>query len=216
MAKTTAPLLSFGGSGQIAKTQVYSSWKGIQYARRYVIPANPNTANQQITRNVFKFTSALIKLATPGLSEVWTAFAKGKPLTSRNAFMSANIKALRGQSESTDMVFSNGANGGLVAAGLACAVSGKVITATITAPTLPDGWTIVSAVAVANLQQNPEAYTDPNTYEGDDTSTPYAPTITVVNSGTYVVGAWFKFNAGTVDAPIYKYGASISTTAVVA
>lgn len=50
MAKTTAPLLSLDASGQIAKTLVASKWKGRQYMRRYVIPANPQTTAQTAQR----------------------------------------------------------------------------------------------------------------------------------------------------------------------
>lgn len=210
MAKTTAPLLSFGGSGQIGKTQVYSKWKGVSYARRYVIPANPNSTDQQLTRNVFKFASATIKLATPAIVEVWTAFAKGKPLTQRNAFMSANIKALRSMTDNDDAVFSNGANGGIVAAGIATAVAGKVITVTLTAPALPAGWSIIEAAAVAQLEQDPQTYTDARTYEATDSSSPYAPAITVQDAGVHVVSGWFKFDKGDGT---FAYGAGVNTTA---
>lgn len=50
MAKVTAPLFSLSASGQIAKTLVYMTWKGIDDVRQYVIPANPNTAGQQAQR----------------------------------------------------------------------------------------------------------------------------------------------------------------------
>lgn len=215
MAKTTAPLLSFGGSGQIGKTQVYSKWKGVNYARRYVIPANPNSSGQQLTRNTFKYLSAYIKLAGTNQIEVWTAFAKGRPLTLQNAFLQANIGVLRALSENTDMVLSKGANGGIAADAISTSVATDTITVTLTAPTLPTGWAIVQAVAVATLQQDPQSYTDPTSVEGTDTSTPYAVDLTVSGAGTWVVGGWFKYNAGTSDAPIYKYGPAISTTAVV-
>jgi len=53
MPKTTAPLLSFDARGQIAHTQVYSSWRGRPYVRRYSVGTNPNTSDQQLTRNAF-------------------------------------------------------------------------------------------------------------------------------------------------------------------
>lgn len=53
MAKLKAPLLSLGASGQLAKTLVASSWKGIKYMREYVVPSNPNTAAQQAQRTTF-------------------------------------------------------------------------------------------------------------------------------------------------------------------
>ena len=53
VAKLTAPLFSLKASGQLAKTLVYMNWKGIEDVRQYVIPANPNTANQQTQRGYF-------------------------------------------------------------------------------------------------------------------------------------------------------------------
>ena len=50
MAKVTGPLFSLSASGQIAKTLVFMKWKGIADVRKYVIPANPNTAAQQAQR----------------------------------------------------------------------------------------------------------------------------------------------------------------------
>src|SRR3546814_4148752 len=63
MAKTTAPLLSFGADGQIAKTMVYSKWKGIPYVRRHVVPANPQTVAQQLTRTTFSKLREMWKIA---------------------------------------------------------------------------------------------------------------------------------------------------------
>lgn len=53
MAKVKGPLFSLSASGQIAKTLVFMSWKGIADVRKYVIPANPNTAGQQAQRGIF-------------------------------------------------------------------------------------------------------------------------------------------------------------------
>jgi len=50
MAKVKGPLFSLDARGQIAKTLVYMGWKGIADVRKYVIPANPNTAAQQTQR----------------------------------------------------------------------------------------------------------------------------------------------------------------------
>jgi len=59
MAKLTGPLLSFGAKGQIGKTLVTADWKGIKYARQYTIPANPQTAEQTLTRGTFAFLQTL-------------------------------------------------------------------------------------------------------------------------------------------------------------
>ena len=57
MAKPRAPLFGFGASGQLGKSLVYGNWKGIDVAREYVIPANPNSSAQSTQRG--KMTSAV-------------------------------------------------------------------------------------------------------------------------------------------------------------
>ena len=46
MSKLNTPLLSFTARGQIAKTLVFSSWKGIPTVRGYTVPTNPRTVAQ--------------------------------------------------------------------------------------------------------------------------------------------------------------------------
>lgn len=41
-------------SGKVGKSGVFATWKGRQYRRSYVIPANPKTPAQQAVRNNFK------------------------------------------------------------------------------------------------------------------------------------------------------------------
>jgi hypothetical protein len=67
MAKVKGPLFSLGASGQLAKTLVYMSWKGIDDVRSYVIPANPKTADQQQQRGYF--TAAINAFHVDGYSD---------------------------------------------------------------------------------------------------------------------------------------------------
>jgi hypothetical protein len=55
MARTTGPLFSLDASGSVAKTIVFSKWKGRSYVRRHAIPSNPNTPLQQGMRSVLKY-----------------------------------------------------------------------------------------------------------------------------------------------------------------
>jgi len=77
MAKVKGPLFSLAASGQIAKTLVYMSWKGIADVRKYVIPANPNTAGQQEQRGFF--STAVGQWHTDGFTAVdvaaWNLYA---------------------------------------------------------------------------------------------------------------------------------------------
>ncbi|GAH53386.1 unnamed protein product, partial [marine sediment metagenome] len=45
-------------SGQAGKAGVFAKWKGRQYRRKYVIPANPDTTMQKNVRN--HFTNAIV------------------------------------------------------------------------------------------------------------------------------------------------------------
>ncbi len=60
MAKLKAPLLSLGASGQIGKSIVFFPWKGLNAAREYVIPSNPNTTAQQTQRGYVTACVSLI------------------------------------------------------------------------------------------------------------------------------------------------------------
>jgi hypothetical protein len=51
MAKVTAPLMSLDASGTVAKTAVFSKWKGRNYVRLHVTPMNPNTTSQKVVRS---------------------------------------------------------------------------------------------------------------------------------------------------------------------
>lgn len=46
MAKVKGPLFSLEASGSVAKTVVYSKWKGRQYVRQHTIPLNPQSEKQ--------------------------------------------------------------------------------------------------------------------------------------------------------------------------
>lgn len=199
MSKTTAPLLSFGASGAIAKTQVYASWRGIKYARRYVVPSNPNSTSQQATRGVFSWLNGVWKLMNPAVQAAFTLFSKGRPFFNRNAWISQNLAVLRGTDGSPvtvldAIVTSPGANGGLAAAGIATASSGAgALAVTLTAPSLPDGWSIVKAHALAFKQGNAGEDTDyASFYQSDDTD-PYVPTFAGLPTATYVTSAFFEY-----------------------
>lgn len=50
MVKLTGPHFSITALGKFGKVTVYSIWKGIQYARMLVTPANPKTSGQADVR----------------------------------------------------------------------------------------------------------------------------------------------------------------------
>src|SRR5690625_4318284 len=113
MAKVTGPLLSLKAQGQIGKSQVYASWKGVPYARQLVIPSNPNSTGQQATRGVFASLMGLWKNLPTLAQAPWSSYATGKPLTDRNAFAKGNVSGMRGQTDRLKFAGSPGSNGGV-------------------------------------------------------------------------------------------------------
>lgn len=93
MAKLVAPLFSFSARGQLAKTLVYSGWKGIDDVRSYAVPANPRSSGQQTQRGYF--TESVDAWHNTGLTaddiEAWNRWANTlpRPQSGFNAFCAA-------------------------------------------------------------------------------------------------------------------------------
>ncbi len=157
MARTTAPLLGFDASGQIAKTMVYANWRGVKYARRYVIPGNPQTTAQQITRTTFATLREMWKLLGTDGRTPWTAFASGRPFLNLNAWIGENMRVVRGDALFTDFVGSPGARGGLPPVSVVASTGGASgeVDVTFVHPTIPTGWTINESVVVGFPDQDP-------------------------------------------------------------
>lgn len=158
MAKLTGPLLSFGARGQIGKALVTAKWRGIEYARQYVIPANPRTTKQQDNRTRFALLREMWKLSPALVRLPWDTFALGRPFLGLNKFVGENNRLLVGQSDMANMLTSPGARGGLppVAFSAATGTTPGTVDCTIVAPPqLPDRWTITQWVAAAVHDQDP-------------------------------------------------------------
>ncbi len=210
MSKTTAPLLSFGASGQIGKTLVYGTWKGRAYARRYIIPANPNSAEQQETRNTFKWLNAVYKFLPTAASEAWELYGQNSRFTARNGFIKQNLSNLRSEADLANFTFSPSAGGGLVAAGMVLTGGANQITVDITAPSLPTGWTIVEGVAAAIQNQDPQTGVLYDVTAGTDATSTYQVVLTGLEAATeYVVGGWFKFQKSSTE---FAYGQALMDT----
>ena len=212
MARVTAPLLSFGSSGQIGKSQVYSTWRGLAYARRHVIPANPQTSEQTKTRSVFSYLVALWKQGSTIMQAPWLANSVGQPYTDRNAFLKANITALRTGADLTAFVGSPGSAGGIGLDNVSAAGGVGTIDVTVVVPALPTGWTQVAAAAVAIVQGDPHLLTDFTSVSNEDTTDPFAPAFAGLAAGTYVVSAWAKYTRPDGKT---AYSPSKTTTVIV-
>jgi hypothetical protein len=210
MARTVAPLLSFSAAGQIAKTQVYSRWKGRPYVRRYAIPSNPRTTEQTLTRDTFKWLNAIWRYYPEAARAAWALYAVSRQFTDRNAFIKQNLPDLREEADLTNIIISPSALSGLAAAGMVLTAGANKITVALTAPLLPTGWTITSAHAAAIPQQDPQTGTNYSVGYAFDASAPYSFDITgLTTAQEYVVGGWFEFMR---DDGKTAYGPSIQDT----
>lgn len=211
MAKTTAPLLSFDAAGQIGNSLVFGSWKGRSYARRYVIPANPNTAEQQLTRGTFSWLNNVMKYMPAGAIAGWNAYANTNRFTARNGFIKLNLSNLREEADLANMIFSPSARGGVPPAAIGLTAGDDQITVDVTAPEVPEGWTIAAAHAIAIQEQDPQTGVLYTTTYGSDATSTYQIILTGLESAVeYRVGAWFSFNR---PDGLLAYGQSISDTA---
>jgi hypothetical protein len=191
MGKITGALLSLGASGSLGKTLTFSKWRGIPYVRQHVIPSNPNTLDQQATRNVFKTLTQMWKIAGVIAISPWDAFATGRPFTGRNAFIGQNTEVLRGEVDQDLFIGSPGARGGLPLATATPTPGAGQISIAVTTPTAPTGWTLAAVQGIAFLDQDPA---DPFTGiigEAEDTSAPMDTIlITGLTAGSNQYRAW--------------------------
>lgn len=212
MSKVTAPLLSFSASGQIAKTQVYSRWKGRPYVRRYAIPSNPNTTAQQSVRNTFKWLNFVWRYYPDAAKAAWALYALSRQITDRNAFIKQNLATLEVDTDLNNMIMSPAALSGLAPLTATFTPGASKITVAMTAAPLPTGWTVTAAHALAIIQQDPHVDTDYQVFYATDAVAPYSFDITGLTTGvTYQVGAWFEYlRADGTTA----YGISFQGTAI--
>jgi len=195
LAKTTAPLLSFGAAGQIGDTMVYSKWKGRAYARRKVVPANPQTSEQTLTRNAFGFLQATYKTAPTLLQDVWKAYAQGKVLTDRNAYTKFNLPLLRDSGSLDDWVASPGALGGLPPDSAVSTPGVGTLSIAIAAPSvLPSGWTVYSAIAAIIREQDPDTGILYTISAVEDLTSAYVCAFSSLGAHEWQYRAWLKWN----------------------
>jgi hypothetical protein len=207
MARTTAPLLSWSASGQVAQTQVYSRWKGRGYVRRYVIPSNPQTAGQTLTRNTFSWLNNFARYLPSGATGAWELYAANSQITMRNAIIKQNLPLLREETDLNNIIMSPAAGGGLVAAGIALTPGANQITAVLTAPDLPTDWTITKAWAMAIRDQDPQTEAYYVSVAASDATSPYSIDLTGLTASVlYQVGGWFEYTKANGDT---AYGISL-------
>jgi len=90
MVKLYGPLFSLDASGSIANAVTYSKWKGRNYARQRVVPANPKSALQVAMRAMMKFLSQSWTSVGSTPQGSWQTRADASIVSPFNAFVGAN------------------------------------------------------------------------------------------------------------------------------
>lgn len=215
MAKVTAPLFGFEGAGTVGKSITFSKWRGVKYAKRYTVPANPRSTQQTETRDIFGALNQFWKLAPSGMTAAFDAYASGRSFLGRNAFIGNNIGILRNDTPLTSMEglqASPGAGGGPPPSAIALTPGSTELSVGLTLPEVPTGWTLASSRAIAFIDQAPADAFSQEIFYNDEASTPQTNVLTgLTASETYVVCAflvWTKPNGATA------YSVSLSDTGV--
>jgi len=159
MARTTAPLLSFDAAGQIGKTQVYASWKGRAYARRYVIPSNPKSTEQTLTRTTFSWLQHAFAYFPTAAVAAWELKASNNRITANNQWIKDNLALLREETDLNQLVMSPAAGGGVPAGAFTVTPGNDQLQLVLAAPSLPTGWSIVKAHFAVIEDQDPQTET---------------------------------------------------------
>jgi hypothetical protein len=95
MARTTAPLFSLDASGTIAKSLVFSKWRGRQYVRRHAIPKNPQSPAQVGIRTALKFLTQSFKTNIDDITDAFTEIAANANVSILNAYVQYNMRRWR-------------------------------------------------------------------------------------------------------------------------
>lgn len=213
MAIVTGPLLSIHARGKIAKSIVFAAWRGVKYARQYIVPANPRSTAQVQVRGVFAAIDATYKRLLSISQAPWIAASVGRPFVARNKLISVNLPNLRLAIDKTNWEASPGTGGGLPAATFSAAtgtlVAGDIVL-TATFPTPPIGWTLTSISIQALENTAPNIGPSGTVFEATDLSSAFPVTISVTTLVAYVVSiwpVWVRSDGKTV------YGPSLSSVA---
>ena len=193
MAKSKSPLFGLEASGSVGDSVVFAKWRGVQYARRHVIPANPRTVEQMKTRNAFLFLNQLWFRAPPLFHEPWAAYATGRPLTDRNAFIKFNVPLLRDANNLAALVGSPGVGGGFALASLSANGGFGEINVSATVPELPAGWSVDYVVFAVVSDGDPHGPFNGVIRAQSDPTAPYAILFVELPEGPYRVLAWARY-----------------------
>lgn len=87
MAKVTGPLFSVDARGKIGDSLVFMGWRGLKTVRSYVIPSNPQTAEQMRVRDNFSNAVSMWGNLSGADQQAWRLLASGQPYSGFNDYV---------------------------------------------------------------------------------------------------------------------------------
>lgn len=194
MARLTGPLMSLTASGTIADTITYADWKGIQYARTRVVPANPQSVEQVKTRDVFRYLGDLYKYMPAIAREPWIESVVGIPMTPQNKILSSNVSRIRDETDLDLLVLSPGAHGGPPPSSITPTPGAGTMSVAVSVPSAPPGWTLTGAQGVMVLDQDPHDTLEETPTAVEDLTAAYTLAFTgLTGAAVYQLGVWLKW-----------------------
>lgn len=92
MVKVYGPMMSLDASGTVGKAITFSKWKGRNYARERVIPANPKSGAQVGRRAMFTFLTQAWNAIIAGTKATWQDLADQLVALPFNAYASHGME----------------------------------------------------------------------------------------------------------------------------
>jgi hypothetical protein len=194
---------------------VGAKWKGKNYVRAYVIPKNPNTANQQLVRGNFKIVSEIGSQINPFVLKPYTAktFKNMSPMNRFTQLNAAFIQAVT--ADLTKLVlFSGSALAATASAGSAVPSTG-IVKVTFTPPVqlvTPD---VYKYIVVAANTTTGVATSKIDTAVGG-TPVPALEISLPSTIGDKIAIMVAMYTESTVDGQLVKANSNTSTLSVVA
>jgi len=205
MARLTGALFSLAASGTIADTLTFAKWKGIQYVRTRVIPANPNTADQQDVRGIFSTLCEMWKRMGTYARAPWISFVAGKPLTARNKHIGESVGVLQAQADMDNLVMSVATGQALPPVTITPAdAGGQVLTIACTVPAAPIGYTLEACLMLGVLDGDPSPVIIRQTFEARDIMAPFSQDLAVGVAGDYQCAAIVEYTRDSDGSTHYS------------
>jgi len=212
MAKVTLPVLGVDASGTIGDSVTFGRWRGVNYARTRVVPANPRTTAQTSQRALMTWVVRAWQFSPAVVQAAFYAAAKGLKMTAFNLFTKKNMVVLRPEVDNSLVVVSPGQSGAPAIVAIDATGGTGELQVAATVGDVVAGTSVESVHFIVMQRQNiREAFIPPIRALSDNTA-PYSVTFTGLTAGDYVAAAFVE----AIDAKGNRlFGAQLNDVATV-